>query len=253
MSAQDDQRASSSRRAAVLAAGLTLSSIFVLPGCGKASAPPVGAVEGLMREHGVLRRILAVYRRSAFMLRINPAVVDAAALAGAADLFKALGEDYHQNGVEETFIFPPLLKAGGPTAALIGVLRDQHERGRALTAFIHDHCSAGPVGAADAEPVARALESMAAMYEAHTAFEDTVLFPAWEKTLTGPQLGQMARRFASLQQRAFKGDGFIIAQGRIAAIEQKLGVHDLSAYTAPAPPSAPGGQGAPAPSGSAPD
>lgn len=41
------------------------------------------ATEDLMREHGILRRILIVYRETAPKLVANTAAVDAAALASA--------------------------------------------------------------------------------------------------------------------------------------------------------------------------
>ena len=54
-----------------------------------------------MREHGVLRRILIVYREIAPKLAANAAAVDASALANAARLFQAFGERYHEQLLEE--------------------------------------------------------------------------------------------------------------------------------------------------------
>lgn len=81
------------RRALGLVAGLgiTASSLFVA-GCSKAGdqageeKPESGegevtANEDLMREHGVLRRILAAFRETASKLVANPASVDAKAIA----------------------------------------------------------------------------------------------------------------------------------------------------------------------------
>ena len=47
----------------------------------KAGEKEVSAVEDLMREHGVLRRALLVYRESAPKLRSNPRTVDPHAIA----------------------------------------------------------------------------------------------------------------------------------------------------------------------------
>src|SRR5689334_442968 len=68
------------------------------------SAKDVGAVEDLMREHGVLRRALLVYAEFAPRLRANSSHFDARALNRAAKLFKAFGEDYHERRLEEAFI-----------------------------------------------------------------------------------------------------------------------------------------------------
>ena len=235
-----------SRRRAVL----VLASAAVLPlslqACGRAGGGGGGmdtASEALTSQHGVLLRILAVYRRAALGLRINPAAVDAPALAQAADLFRTYGEDFHERGLEETFVFPKLRKAGGATAALVDQLLQQHERGRALTDFIHQHCSGGQVPSDQAEPVARALESMAGMYEAHIAFEDSVVYPAWRGTLSASEAKGMAQRFADLQRGRFKADGLEAAQTRMSAIERVLGVKDASTYTPPLPQAAQSGDG----------
>lgn len=65
----------------------------------------VGAVEDLMREHGVIRRVLVVYRSSASRLRASAASVAAEPLQRAAKLLRAFGEDYHERQLEEAHIF----------------------------------------------------------------------------------------------------------------------------------------------------
>ena len=80
----------------------------------------VSATEDLMREHGVLRRTLIVFAETAPRVRANPEAVDAAALAEAAALFRAFGEDYHERSLEEQFVFPDVVRGGGAPARLIG-------------------------------------------------------------------------------------------------------------------------------------
>ena len=96
----------------------------------------VGAVEDLMREHGVLRRALLVYIETVPKLRANPASLDAGAIARTAKLFRSFGENYHEKMLEEAHIFPALRKAGGPAAAYVDVLIAQHNRGREITDYI---------------------------------------------------------------------------------------------------------------------
>src|SRR5207253_8510219 len=55
----------------------------------------VGAVEDLMREHGVLRRALLIYRQSAAKLRAGTAI-DPKPLRKTAQLFRDFGENYHE-------------------------------------------------------------------------------------------------------------------------------------------------------------
>jgi hemerythrin-like domain-containing protein len=210
-------------------------SALVLAGCAREDHEgEVTATEDLMREHGVLRRLLVIYRESARMLRANAAAFDAAALGQAGALFRTFGEDYHERELEEAHIFPAVRRGGGAAAALVPVLLAQHERGRAITAFIEATC-AGRGFAAAAAPLETALEAFARMYEAHTAFEDTIVFQAWKKSLSERALHEAGERFEAIEQARFHGDGFDMAVDKVAAIERRLGLADLTLYTAPAP------------------
>jgi hemerythrin-like domain-containing protein len=198
----------------------------------------VGAVEDLMREHGVLRRALLVYRESAARLRSEPGSIAAQALRDTALLFRSFGEDYHEQKLEEAHIFPALRKTGGAAAVQLDVLIAQHQRGREITAYILAVAGKGKIGAGDAEPLARAFDAMDRMYEHHAAHEDTVVFPAWKDALTAQQLDEMGDKFEEIEQQQFGKDGFEDAVRRIARIEQTLGMADLGRFTAPPPPRA---------------
>lgn len=221
-----------SRRQALLSAvGVAVGASLLIPGCSKAEEADVSATEDLMREHGVLRRILVIYRETAVRLRQGVGGLDVPALGQAASLFRTFGEDYHEQKLEEQHIFPALKRRGGEAAALIDTLLAQHDRGRETTAFIQSVCGAGRLGVADAEPLARALESFARMYEAHTAFEDTIVFQAWKASLSEQQLKEAGERFEDIEKAQFKGDGFDMAVEQVRAIEQRLGLADLGRYT----------------------
>src|SRR5260370_26074220 len=69
-------------------------------------AAEVTATEDLMREHGVIRRVLLVYTEMAAKLREDPNAVSPDALHRAAKLFRTFGEDYHEKMLEEAYIFP---------------------------------------------------------------------------------------------------------------------------------------------------
>ncbi len=99
----------------------------------KQEEKPVSPTEDLMREHGVLRRILLVYGE---VIRRADAgqPVEAEPIAKAATIVRAFIEDYHEKD-EEEFIFPRFRKAGKLTA-LVDVLVQQHQAGRTLTAGI---------------------------------------------------------------------------------------------------------------------
>ena len=222
---------------AAAAAGAALG----LASCGKGEAKDkdVGAVEDLMREHGVLRRILVIYRAVAPAIRTASISIDARQLWRAADLFRRFGEAYHEQMLEEQHIFPQVMKAGGAGAALVPTLLAQHARGRQITGYIQAKTADGAIAGTDAEPLGAALESFARMYEPHTAFEDTIVFQAWRNSLSAKQLDEAGDQFEDIEKATFKGDGFDMAVEEVAAVEHGLGLADLARYTAPGPPGSP--------------
>ena len=62
------------------------------PAPGEVAPVEVTAVEDLMREHGILRRALLVYREAATRLRQDPGSIPPDTLEKAANLFRVLGE-----------------------------------------------------------------------------------------------------------------------------------------------------------------
>jgi len=197
--------------------------------------PEVPATEDLMREHGVLRRALLVYAETVPKLRGNPSSIAPDALQKTAKLFRAFGEDYHEKKLEEAYIFPAIVKAGGAAASLPDVLIAQHNRGREITDYILA-VTQGAKLAMSAEPLAKALEGFVLMYQNHAAREDTIIFPAWKNTMSEEQLDQMGDKFEEIEQQQFGKDGYEDAVKQIGDIEGALGFADLSQFTAPAPP-----------------
>ena len=190
----------------------------------------VSATEDLMREHGVLRRTLIVYFELSTRLRSGSGLLDPGALAEAAKLFHEFGEEYHEKMLEEVYIFPEVRKAGGPNEKLIEVLLIQHRRGREITDYLSRVGKRGNVGG-NAMPLANALSAMTRMYQAHSAWEDTVVFPAWKKTQSKARLDDLAEKFEDIEHQQFGKDGFDDAVSRISHVEKLLGLDDLAVYT----------------------
>jgi hemerythrin-like domain-containing protein len=211
----------------------------VSPSTTKEEEPEVTATEDLMREHGILRRALVVYREAAARLRKNPAIVAPDALERTAKLFRTFGEEYHEKKLEEAFIFPAVKSAGGLAATYPDVLVAQHERGREIHDYILAVFHAPKIGARAAE-LAGVLESFARMYETHAAREDTIVFPAWKKTMSPKQLDEMGDKFEEIERQQFGKDGFDDAVEQMAGIEGALGLSEIAQFTAPPAPNASG-------------
>jgi len=90
----------------------------------------VSAPEDLMREHGVLNRILLIYDEGVRRLRAKEDLPPDA-LGQTAEIVRRFLEDYHSK-LEENFIFPEFEKRN-QMAALMKTLRAQHAAGRTMT------------------------------------------------------------------------------------------------------------------------
>src|SRR3954452_2780592 len=93
----------------------------------------VGAAEDLMREHGVLNRVLLIYEEGLRRLRAKEEVAPDV-FHKVATLVRKFIEDYHEK-LEEKVIFPEFEKAK-KLVDLVKVLREQHEAGRKVTDVI---------------------------------------------------------------------------------------------------------------------
>ncbi|GGB42586.1 MULTISPECIES: hemerythrin domain-containing protein [Sphingomonas] len=232
------------RRALLATVGLVVPTLLVATACSRegddkdekegGEEQEVAANEDLMREHGVLRRILIVYREAAPLVA-SSAKVDAAALNRAATLFRTFGEQYHEKLLEEGHVFPAVRKAGGDAARYPDLLVAQHERGRQLTDYIIDQTKGGSIATGQAEGLAKAMTGFSRMYEAHAAREDTIVFPSFKKAL-GKQYKELGEQFEEIERKQFGGDGFDMALDKVTNIEGALGLADLARFTAAPPP-----------------
>ncbi len=230
------------RRGAVALAGtlvtgaLTMrSGVLSTAAAEESGGEDVSPTEDLMREHGVIRRVLNIYAEVAQRIETKNQAPDPTILIDSAKLVRDFGEDYHERMLEDFYIFPDVRKAGGANEALVNVLLAQHQRGRTITDYIREVGSRGKV-AADAKPLARALSSFVRMYNAHAAWEDTVVFPAWKALQPKAKLEEFAAKFEDIEHEKLGKDGFENAVARVAGLEQAAGLGDLALFTAPPPP-----------------
>ena len=189
-----------------------------------------GATEDLMREHGVLNRILLIYEEGLRRLR-DKEDVPPDVFHKPATLVRKFVEDYHEK-LEETFIFPEFVKAK-KLADLVAVLKAQHEAGRKVTDVILRNAVADQFRKDDArKALVRSCEAFVRMYRPHEAREDTVLFPALHKIVPAKRLKELGERFEKEEDRLFGEEGFEKTVEQVAGIEKQLGIYDLSQFTA---------------------
>jgi hemerythrin-like domain-containing protein len=189
----------------------------------------VSPAEDLMREHGVLERLLLVYEASLARL----AERDAAPLpvvVKTADLTRRFIEDYHEK-LEEEFLFPRFEKAG-TLVELVQTLRVQHQRGRNLTDEVQRLAEAGGAPALGEQSRLRvAVQEFVRMYRPHAAREDTVLFPAFRKLVPEKQYAELGEQFEDKEHVLFGKEGFEAIVVQVAELEKTLGIYDLNSLT----------------------
>jgi hemerythrin-like domain-containing protein len=224
---------------------LLASAALALPALGAAHADDnkkddkkgdeeeVGAAEDLMREHGVLNRILLVYEEGLRRLHAKEDVPPAV-FRDTATLVRKFVEDYHEK-LEEKFIFPEFEKAKKLTD-LVKVLLKQHEAGRAVTEVILRNAADDRFTKEDARrELAESCRAFIRMYRPHEAREDTVLFPALHKIMTPKQLKDLGEQFEKEEDRLFGEEGFEKTVDKVAAIEKQLEIYDLAQFTPKVP------------------
>jgi hemerythrin-like domain-containing protein len=198
------------------------------PGDKPGDDDEVTPVEDLMREHGVLRRVMYLYDDAIQRLG-GGREVPLDALAGGAGIIRRVIEDYHEK-LEENFLFPRYEKAG-KLADLTAVLRRQHERGRVVTDQIIALAKA-PLGDADRRKLAAVLGSFNHMYQAHASREDTVLFPLLRGLVSKHEYEELGDQFEDKEKQMLGDHGFEHAVDEVARLEQAFGLDDLAKLTA---------------------
>ncbi len=190
---------------------------------------PVSPTEDLMREHGLLNRILLIYDEAQRRLE-QKNDFDPAAVSTAAGIVRRFIEEYHEK-LEEDFLFPRFEKAGKLTD-LVKTLRAQHAAGRKVTARILQLANASMLKSEpDRARLREALHSFNRMYRPHEAREDTVLFPALHELVTPEIFGALGDSFEDKEHELFGEDGFEKMVDRVGELERALGINDLAQFT----------------------
>jgi hemerythrin-like domain-containing protein len=186
-----------------------------------------------MREHGVLKRVLLIYREASRRVAAGEPLPTVAAHDGAA-LIRDYVEGFHE-GLEEAYVFPRLQQAG-QLVDTVEVLLVQHARARLVTTnVIAATTRTRPLTGTPAHTVAAALDIFVRMYEPREAREDTVVFPTFRAITPPATLTALGERFTQEGNRKFGTHGFTDTVDRVAAIEQTLGINNLNQFTPPEP------------------
>lgn len=195
---------------------------------GKPLKEEVTPPEDLMREHGVLDRVLLIYE-ACLRKFANREDFDPAVLKDSAGVVRDFIEDYHEQS-EEHQLFPRFRKAGKLTE-LVDILYQQHQAGRRVTDVVLNRAMTARTDGEDRRQVIGAIEAFIAMYRPHAAREDTELFPRLRDLVSAHEYDAMAEDFEKQEEKKFGEDGFESMVRHVADIERRIGINDLAQFT----------------------
>lgn len=240
------------RRQFMLGAGglaLGAGAGLLLSACAKAAEPQaatptsgahggpqqeeeVSPPEDLMREHGVLNRILLIYDEGSRRIGSQTEFpIDV--IASSADIIRRFIEQYHEK-LEEDFLFPRFERAN-KLVDLVATLRHQHRVGRGLTDTIQR--LANPTSIKDPtsrQKLVATMQLFMRMYRPHEAREDTVLFPAFRSVVTPKEFDALREQFEDKEHELFGKEGFEGIVAQVGKLERMLGIYDLNQFAPPA-------------------
>ncbi|WP_213289070.1 hemerythrin domain-containing protein [Bradyrhizobium sp. sGM-13] len=184
--------------------------------------------EDLMREHGVLDRVLLLYEAGIRKFSSNEDF-DPALITQSAEIIRDFINNYHEKS-EEEYVFPRFREAGKLVTLVDSLLR-QHEAGRRVTQTIIRLAPSSRANADDRKQLIASIQSFITMYRPHAAREDTDLFPKLKDVVSSDAYDAMAEAFEKKEHELFGADGFEKMAARVAQLEQQVGIHDLNQFT----------------------
>jgi hemerythrin-like domain-containing protein len=189
----------------------------------------ISPLEDLMREHGVLGRVLLIYDEIVSRLKQGKEYPPDV-LAGAAGIVRRFIEGYHEK-LEEDYLFPRFERAG-KLVGLVRTLFEQHQAGREATARIASLAMPSTVSNPEAKKTLEAcISGFIRMYRPHKAREDTVLFPAFHSIISSKELDSLGDTFEDKERQLFGENGFEKIVEDVAALEKRMGILDLAQFT----------------------
>lgn len=183
-------------------------------------------MEDLMREHGVLNRILLIYEE--FIRRQDTKQNDFFMINYAAQIIRKFIEDYHEK-TEENYVFPYLLKLNIQTN-LINELLKQHTLGRNITDKILE-LSNGTPNIVNKNKLCIYLYAFVYMYRFHESREDTVIFVEFRDNMTLGQYKRYGEIFEHEEEKRFGKHGIRKILKIVENIERYFDIYDLNKIT----------------------
>ena len=178
--------------------------------------------EDLMREHGLINRMLLIYEH---IIKVYECTLelDKKNLYKVANLIREFDENYHQK-MEEKYIFP-YVKIYYPKE--IEQLIIQHYYTRKITDEILENIDIS-------QSIPRIINLMKTyyyMYIKHEAVEDTVIYQKFKEMLSYKEYIKIGHKLENEEEKMFGFNGFNKILNRVELIEKELDIYSLEKLT----------------------
>ncbi len=229
---RDTSRRAFLRRSALVGTGALLSRNLLAAETQPAEmAEEISPAEDLMREHGLLRRILLIYRECIRRLDGDGAgEMKLEIVSDSAKITRSFIENYHEK-LEEEHLFPRF-RESKTLVEVVDVLVQQHQAGRRLTdAVLRCVDGKSALERDDKRRLKEVISQFMRMYEPHAAREDTELFPAMHQVFKENEYRRLGDEFEKKEKTLFGEGGFEQTVKLVAGIEKTLGIYELAQFT----------------------
>jgi len=176
----------------------------------------VSAVEDLMREHGLLNRILIIYDEIIRRLE-NNLDVDKTIIIRSAQIIREFIENYHEK-TEEKYVFP-LLIDHNVDISLVNELLMQHQTSRLMTDKI--------IKFNNKQEVLDNLKKFVKLYRYHESREDTIIFPEFHNLLSKKMYEEYGELFEKDEDQKIGEGGFKKYLNEVIKIEKILDIFNF--------------------------
>jgi hemerythrin-like domain-containing protein len=192
---------------------------------GKVATP----VENLMKEHGVLMRILGIYDKVVDDVASGKEL-NVSAINRTAEISRGyIGK--HHDACEERYVFPKFREADY-IVDIVTELHNQHvaavmitDRMLALSSIdgdLDDSCQ---------RTLINLCTAISRMYRPHMSWEQSIVFPVFYDIVTPDYIKKIQKEMEAEERKMLGDTGFRGLVGRLSEIEKQAGTYDLHSYT----------------------
>lgn len=192
----------------------------------KAMEGGITATERLMRDSGVLLRILSIYDAGGRRLG-GGEDIEGTIFTQAAETMRDFVHDYHEKQ-EQEHIFP-LFKKAGRMVELVDVMQAQHAAGRKLTDRILELAPKSTTKN-ERQAMIEAMQASIVLYRPHVARELTDVWPTLRTLVTPNEFDELGTLLTQEETEKLGAEGFDKTAKKVEALEKRIGINDLSQF-----------------------